>query len=70
MLDLRNKSTCPNLMNLVRKPSHELKELCLKALKTQMTQLIDIEGEGSKLLRSLRSEVSRVCHFDIIFVCQ
>lgn len=41
ILDLRNKSSCPNFKNFARKSSEELKELCIKAYEKQLHDLIE-----------------------------
>jgi len=45
--DNRNAKTCPNLKNLMSKPSEELCSLLKVALETQKAKLIEAEGPSS-----------------------
>lgn len=65
ILDLRNMDTCPNLRNLSRKHSKELKDLCITAYTNQMKQLAVYEGEDVKIYRTLRSELNKVKSIDV-----
>lgn len=56
IVDLRNKETCPNLINLSQKPTSELKQLCLDAYDKQLDALREREGEDCKLYSALRLE--------------
>lgn len=61
ILDLRNKETCPCLSNFIKMPSHELKDLCVKAIQNQMKALVEAEGEDVSLLQDLKTELADVC---------
>lgn len=62
--DLRNKETCPNLVNLSSWSSSRLKEVLVKAYEEQMRQLAEVEGEDCQLYRKLRRELSEVKKVD------
>jgi hypothetical protein len=55
ILDLRDKKTCPNFINMVQKSSDELKELLLKSITEQKRILIENEGEGTQTEKDLKS---------------
>lgn len=65
ILDLRDQSTCPNLKNFIKKPSSELKELCTSAIQNQIQTLINAEGENVPLIQTLKTELAKVCCYDI-----
>lgn len=54
ILDMRNKDTCPNFINMAKKSSAELQELLLKAIAEQRRQLIEADGEGTETEKDLR----------------
>jgi len=64
ILDLRDKTNCPSLKNMITKPSSELKELCRKAYENQIQQLIEAEGEDVKLVRVLKRELKELMNID------
>ena len=64
ILDLRNTATCPSFKNLSKKPSEELKNLCIKAIEEQIKELISVEGSGTKLEALLRSELRDINKID------
>jgi hypothetical protein len=64
ILDLRDKTNCPCLSNLVKKPSSELKELAVTAIKNQMTALKAAEGEDCRMLEDLSSELGEIKKID------
>ena len=64
ILDLRNTATCPSFKNLSKKPSEELKNLCIKAIGEQIKELISVEGSGTKLEALLRSEMRDINKID------
>lgn len=66
ILDLRNKERAPSLSSLSRRPSAELKEMCITAYSKQIDALIEIEGEeaASALLNLLRNELREVKKID------
>lgn len=51
--DFRNKSECPNFVNMAKKSAAELQELLVKALTEQRKQLIDTEGTGTDTQKEL-----------------
>jgi len=53
ILDMRNKDTCPNFINMAKKDSAELQELLLKAIAEQRRQLIEADGEGTQTEKDL-----------------
>jgi hypothetical protein len=55
ILDLRDKKTCPNFINMVQKSSEELKELLLKAITEQKRILMENEGEGTETEKDLKT---------------
>ena len=61
ILDLRKKETCPCLINLIKKTSHELKELCITAIQNQMNALREAEGEV-RLIHTLKAELADVSY--------
>ena len=62
--DRRDRDTCPNLTNLRKKSSEELKELCEKAYNEQLRQLVEAEGSGTKLELLLRNELREISRTD------
>lgn len=54
ILDLRDKKTCPNFINMVQKSSEELKELLLKAVTEQKRVLIEHEGVDTQTEKDLK----------------
>ena len=58
--DLRNMETCPCLKNFVKRPTAELKQLCILAYERQMKALIEAEGDEAKLLQELKTELKEV----------
>ena len=66
IVDLRNQSTCPCLANYIKKPSKELKELCLAALHEQVKQLIQAEGEANcrQLCDNLKKKIADIKKID------
>jgi hypothetical protein len=63
-LDLRDKSTCPNLVNLSAWPSSKLKQTCTLAYEKQMTILAEHEGEDCRLLKTLKAELKEIKKID------
>lgn len=57
---MRNKESCPCLAVYSKKPSSELKSLCITAIEGQMKALREAEGEDSRLLEDLRSTLATV----------
>ena len=55
ILDFRNKATCPNFINFLRKSSNELKDLLLKAIDGQLNELRSVEGEGTIVEKDLKT---------------
>eukprot|EP01083_Nonionella_stella_P075435 205097_1 len=53
ILDMRNKDTCPNFINMAKKDCAELQELLLKAIAEQRRQLIEADGEGTQTEKDL-----------------
>lgn len=62
--DLRDKSQCPSFANFASKPASELKELLLKALQNQQTQLIEHEGEGTAQEKELKEMIKWTTKLD------
>ena len=60
IVDMRDKSTCPNLANFMKKPSAEIKSLCVTAFEKQMEALKEAEGDGVKLYRELKADLAEV----------
>jgi len=60
LVDKRDKATCPNLKNMAKKTSQELKDLCEKALEEQIRQLKEEEGDDTELEVELRKELREV----------
>lgn len=60
IVDLRDKSTCPNLKNLSKWPSAKLQQTLIEAYEKQMEALKEHEGDDTKLYLSLRNELKRV----------
>lgn len=54
ILDLRDKKTCPNFINMVQKSSGELRQLLLKAIAEQKRILIENEGEDTQTEKDLK----------------
>jgi len=54
ILDFRNKDTCPNFNNMLKKSSKEIQELLIKAIKAQQQVLIESEGPGTKTEKDLK----------------
>ncbi len=52
--------------NLVKKPSSEIKQLCLASIEGQIKELIAHEGEDSPLLILLRKELNEVRYFSFL----
>jgi hypothetical protein len=53
--DIRDKSKCPNFQNFAQKPSSELKDLLIRALKTQKEALIAVEGSGTDVEKEINT---------------
>jgi hypothetical protein len=51
--DVRNHDDCPSFLNFLTKPSSELKDLLLKALKEQTKVLVEKEGNGTATEKQL-----------------
>jgi hypothetical protein len=64
ILDLRNAKTCPSFKNLSKKSAVELKGLCTKAIEEQIRQLVQAEGQNTKLERKLRKQLQEVAAID------
>uniref|UniRef100_A0A7S2V4Q7 Uncharacterized protein n=1 Tax=Fibrocapsa japonica TaxID=94617 RepID=A0A7S2V4Q7_9STRA len=54
--DNRDIDSCPNFSNLIQKDSEELCALLKTALKEQMRELIQHEGEGTETQASIKAE--------------
>ena len=54
ILDLRDKKTCPNFINMVQKSSGELRNLLLQAIAEQKRILIENEGEDTQTEKDLK----------------
>lgn len=65
ILDLRDRSTCPCLINLSKKGSAELKALARQAILEQVRQLREAEGADSRLEAKLRAELKLVDAVDV-----
>lgn len=53
--DMRDKSKAPNFQNFAKKPSSELKDLLIKALKAQKEMLVAEEGSGTDTEKEINS---------------
>lgn len=60
ILDLRNKSNCPNLVNLSAWPSEKLIQTLEQAYEKQMLLLAQHEGEDCALYRMLKAELKEI----------
>ena len=54
--DHRDHATSPCFLNFYKKPSAELKELCLKAFEVQMAQLLKAEPDNERYISKLKRE--------------
>ena len=48
------------MRTFVKKPSQEIKDLCVLAIENQLKQLIEVEGEDAKLAIELKKELNEV----------
>ena len=69
VLDRRNHDECPNFTNLSRKPTEELKKLCVKALEEQKRQLQEHEGGNRKIEKRLDKEMKWVSKVSPVHRC-
>ncbi|CAH0364437.1 unnamed protein product [Pelagomonas calceolata] len=54
--DHRDHATSPCFLNFYKKPSAELKALCLKAFEVQMAQLLKAEPDNERYINKLKRE--------------
>jgi hypothetical protein len=64
ILDLRDKKQCPSLSNFIKKPSSELKDLCITALENQIKAVRELEGDES-IIKDLTKDLREV--IDVLF---
>jgi hypothetical protein len=64
ILDLRDNEMKPSLRNMSSKHAKDVQDLCIQAYEKQMEELKTVEGEDSKLLRTLRRELHQVKDVD------
>ena len=55
ILDVRDKDTCPNFQNFMKKDAKELIELLSEAILKQKEVLVEMEGGGSGTEKELMS---------------
>jgi len=62
--DHRDHSTSPCFLNFYKKPSEELKTLCLSAFEKQMAQLLKAEPDNERYIQKLKGELRGVERID------
>ena len=50
VVDLRDKTNCPSLKQMSKRPCKELQELCVKALRKQIADVKEAEGDDCALV--------------------
>lgn len=62
--DHRDHATSPSFINFYKKPSEELKALCLSAFAKQMAQLLKAEPDNERYIQKLKGELRGVERID------